>query len=534
MSLQSTPLVWNASRGLLSLSVVACYTEEVNADAYNPAMSPEPIDLLVAATPPRILLDFVKADEELSRNVLQGFSARANAMANPVVRQRIVRAVSDAPALTQGLFETWLFTFVELMQQLSDPRRSLDLQSLRPLLKEVGEAALRYGLLHTEREDARAWAERIEEIRQTTPKTITDDREAVIITREQRIAEERAILRSEMTELKRSLAESEKECARLQREVARLEKHLHSAEELETSLRQLLKEREEAIKREQRRVRGAEAEADKLEKALRKLEQQIQRTTTEPVSPSTTRAIENAIAILQKSIQKQPPVAEPAIPGPPSPPPVPVATRKAPPPTPREPSVSLPTSRGEETLTISRIQTALRKNDMALIGTVRDGIARLAGQQREQMILHTLEKAGIPVPVLTGPLRPAFIDGSNIANMSPERRAHLAYLQEVRQSAWNEGYFPVIIIVDASLKHQIDQPDALMTLVETGEIRMAQPGTSADELLITEALQQHAVLLTNDRMTNWPAAKPLEMRHVELHRGKARVGAFHRSSWLPW
>ncbi|HEY3417586.1 MAG TPA: hypothetical protein VGM23_11945, partial [Armatimonadota bacterium] len=293
--------------------------------------------------------------------------------------------------------------------------------------------------------------------------------------------------------------------------------------------------REEAIKREQRRSRSAETEKEKLEKALRKLEQQTQRAAPEHTPPATSRAIEEAIAILQKAVQKQsPPVAEPAIPVTPAQPAAAPVARRAAPPSPREPSVILPTGRGEETIPIARILAALRRNDQALIATVRDGIARLAGRQREKMALHTLEEAGIPSPVLDGPLRPAVVDGSNIANMSPERRARLAYLQQVRKSAWNEGYFPVIIIVDASLKHQIDQPDALMALVEAGEIRMASPGTSADELLIAEALQLRAVLLTNDRMTNWPDAKSLELRHVELQRGEARVGSFHRSSWLPW
>jgi hypothetical protein len=138
--------------------------------------------------------------------------------------------------------------------------------------------------------------------------------------------------------------------------------------------------------------------------------------------------------------------------------------------------------------------------------------------------------------VLAGPLRPAVLDGSNVANMSSERRAHIAYIQQAQHSAWEEGYFPVLIIVDASLRHQIDQPDALMERVERGEIIMAPPGTSADALLIEEAAARHAVILTNDRMADWPAAAKLEKRHVELRNGAARLGSFHRSGelWLPW
>jgi hypothetical protein len=111
-------------------------------------------------------------------------------------------------------------------------------------------------------------------------------------------------------------------------------------------------------------------------------------------------------------------------------------------------------------------------------------------------------------------------------------RARLAYIQQVQLSAWREGYFPVIIIVDASLRHSIDRADLLMDMVDSGEIIMAPAGTSADELLIDEAEHRHAVLITNDRMLDWPAAKTLEKRHIELIGGSVLVGMFHRSSSL--
>ena len=114
--------------------------------------------------------------------------------------------------------------------------------------------------------------------------------------------------------------------------------------------------------------------------------------------------------------------------------------------------------------------------------------------------------------------------------MAPEQRAHLAFIEQAQRAAWREGYFPVHIIVDASLRYQIDRPDQLMALIERGEIEMAPAGTSADALLIEETVRQHAVLLTNDRMHDWPAAKELEKRHVELIGGNTCLGGFHRSS----
>jgi hypothetical protein len=203
---------------------------------------------------------------------------------------------------------------------------------------------------------------------------------------------------------------------------------------------------------------------------------------------------------------------------------------------PAEPTLAIRGRRGgRQQLALAKIRNALPRNDAALIALLRDAVALLAAEPvQERVLLQRLVEAGIPEPILTGPIRPAVIDGSNIANMSPERRARLIYLEQIQRAAWDEGYFPVTLIVDASLPHQIDQPQELLARIERGEITMAPAGTSADELLIEEAQRQGAVLITNDRMTNWPAAKQLEKRHAEIRLGTVRVGGFHSSSWLSW
>jgi len=196
--------------------------------------------------------------------------------------------------------------------------------------------------------------------------------------------------------------------------------------------------------------------------------------------------------------------------------------------------MKLPRAREKVSHTPAQIQTALVHNDVTLINSVRDSLARLANNKgKERETLQTLLAAGIPKTVLTGPLRPAVVDGSNIANMSPQRKGRLIYLEQVRRAAWDEGYFPVIIIIDASLPYQIDTPEALFAMVERGEIEMAPSGTSADERLIDTALDLHAVIITNDRLTDWPNAKELEKRHVEFVNNVICLGSFHRS-WLPW
>ncbi|MHB9129522.1 MAG: NYN domain-containing protein [Armatimonadota bacterium] len=495
--------------------------------------STEPLDLLTEALPPRLLLDFIKSDERLSRTVLLGFSARVASVLHPLVRQRLVREVAKSTELTNALLSLWEDYAGGLLEALQAPEFVPGPISLATLLQAYGAAALSYALLHAEREELQEWADRLTEIGSATvdrpapPPRVSADRH-----------DPAASYREKVFELQQKLREVERERDTLKGDVARLEGQVRMAGAQEAALRKLLQSTEAHAEREQRRVRKSEAELAELQKQLRQLEQRgtALETTTSPatLSAEASTVISDAITLLQRGLKMtQPavksPVREPA--------PAAAVTPPSPPtkPTPKTPapSVSLPTAQGKHVYPVSQILTALQRNDLATIDKVRDGIARLARQPvKEQEILEYLEKAGIPTTVLTGPLRPALVDGSNIANMSPERRARLGYLQQVQRAAWVEGYFPVIVIVDASLPHQIDQPDVLLEMIDRGDIHMAPAGTSADELLIAEATRLHAVLITNDRMTNWPDAKSVEKRHVTLQNGIARVGGFHRSTEL--
>ena len=122
----------------------------------------------------------------------------------------------------------------------------------------------------------------------------------------------------------------------------------------------------------------------------------------------------------------------------------------------------------------------------------------------------------------------AVIDGSNVARINAENsKGKLNYILQAQKSAWREGYFPVKIIIDASLRYHIDFPDKLDELVDQGIFYMSEAGTSADKILIDEAIARHAVLITNDRMNDWPDAAELEKRHVKLISGVATITDFH-------
>lgn len=490
-----------------------------------PAQSPEPLHLLISSLPPRVLIEFIKAHDSLGRVVLQGFSARDSSAKRPVVRQRLERELAKQSELAAELFTTWMDINAPLMRQVDDPKLAFSLAALQPLLKEFGGEVLEYALLHAQRTEAHPWAARIPEIRTYTP-----PQPARPLLLKKTPAENKVVadLQAKLAEVQMQYRTVEQERNALQREVATLKGQLDDAVTREIALHKSLESTGQQLERELRRNKKTDEETALLRKQLRHPQPEPEKSTpTPPTSPDAVATINAAIAILQQGLAKiSPPAPAPRTPAAAKPAAPATPTRQAP-----EPTITLPKGRGKQTYPLSQITFGLKHNDMTLLEALRDGIARLAHlPEKEREALNMLAGAGIPRTVFTGPLRPAVIDGSNIANMSPQRKGRLAYLEQIRRSAWEEGYFPVVIIVDASLRHQIDQPEALMDLIERGEIEMAQAGTSADERLIEEAQLRNAILITNDRMTDWPQAKALEKRHAEMQGGHVHVGSFHRST----
>ena len=185
---------------------------------------------------------------------------------------------------------------------------------------------------------------------------------------------------------------------------------------------------------------------------------------------------------------------------------------------------------GRKKYNLTELKDALRLNNLAVIEDLRNSLAKIAGQQHEKQLLAELIAAGIPGVILTGTLKAAIIDGSNIAQMAKSSVGKLSYIESVKTLAHKNGYFPVITIVDASLRHHIDKPEQLGSMVESGEIIMAPPYTSADELIISEARRQDAVVLTNDKFNDWPDAKNISKRHVAINDKTLSLGNFHRAT----
>jgi hypothetical protein len=90
------------------------------------------------------------------------------------------------------------------------------------------------------------------------------------------------------------------------------------------------------------------------------------------------------------------------------------------------------------------------------------------------------------------------VDGSNVAHSAEGEQAILANIVAVCDKLREEGYEPVVV-VDAALRHQIDDRDGYERLVNDGAIRQAPAGTDADYFLLSFARELAASIVSNDR-----------------------------------
>ena len=73
------------------------------------------------------------------------------------------------------------------------------------------------------------------------------------------------------------------------------------------------------------------------------------------------------------------------------------------------------------------------------------------------------------------------VDGSNVAHAERSHRGDpkVSNLIKVRKKLKRMGYDP-LVIVDASLKHEVDDPRQLESLIVSQVVRQSPAGTDAD------------------------------------------------------
>ena len=90
------------------------------------------------------------------------------------------------------------------------------------------------------------------------------------------------------------------------------------------------------------------------------------------------------------------------------------------------------------------------------------------------------------------------VDGSNVAHSSEGEQGHLSNILLVCDKLREEGYEP-LVLVDAALRHQIDNRAEYERMVDAGTIRQAPAGTDADYFILSFARELDASIVSNDR-----------------------------------
>ena len=123
------------------------------------------------------------------------------------------------------------------------------------------------------------------------------------------------------------------------------------------------------------------------------------------------------------------------------------------------------------------------------------------------------------------------VDGSNVAHSTEGEKPLVANLLAVRDKLKEEGLQP-IIMADAALRHQIDDPKVYEDMIETGSVRQAPAGTDADYFILSFARELGADIVSNDRfrdrLKQFPEARERVIRYMIVNEEVVLERRTHR------
>lgn len=128
--------------------------------------------------------------------------------------------------------------------------------------------------------------------------------------------------------------------------------------------------------------------------------------------------------------------------------------------------------------------------------------------------------------------RVAVVDGANVAyaELSAGGEPKVSNIVAVRRALEARGYEP-IIIVDAALRHQVDDPEQLEGLLDSQVVRQAPAGTDADYFVLAVADDyDDARVVSNDSFDEYREQYPwIAQRRLPLMIVKGQVELYDES-----
>ena len=182
-------------------------------------------------------------------------------------------------------------------------------------------------------------------------------------------------------------------------------------------------------------------------------------------------------------------------------------------------TVSLPGT-AFSAVTPRKLADAAEGDDARFVLRVRDVLAEMRrGDAKhaalaDAVLLAVGEISRLAVlPYTTAPgftPRCAVVDASNVARhnadpLASDKVSRVSSLLVMREFLFQRGFFPVVLIADATLRFHVDSKADYLSLIARGIVRETAPNTSADETLLQETRDRDASLISNDRFAEWDA-----------------------------
>jgi hypothetical protein len=111
------------------------------------------------------------------------------------------------------------------------------------------------------------------------------------------------------------------------------------------------------------------------------------------------------------------------------------------------------------------------------------------------------------MPIEQGSGGTVLVDGANVAHSTEVGPPRLENILLICDKLRKKNYRP-IVVVDAALRHSIDDGDRFEELVTQGEIRQAPAGTDADYFILSFAREMDARVVSNDRFRDHVGSFP--------------------------
>ncbi len=510
------------------------------------------------------LFKIVNEYPQSSEVVFHGFQRKANKLSIPVVNKRLRDEMLKNEPMAADLIAFLEQSAANAIAALTE-KETLNDEAIIELATRFSKPEITVALTLDEREDAHEIFNRLDELipevedesEETQEKQESDSNAArwqhkcemlekkllkleeqmskiktekqTLINNTKDLGKEIDTLTAQLNKQKQEHTESTKECSIYIKQIERLERNLKKETEAKTNLEKEITELKAQIFTLENKP--AEKEIVTQEKVI-----------TQQIIPADKKnKVKEAIALLSSIFTETVTTKKPATSD--EKPEVKPAATKAnsatakttkPPATPVTPAkvsdkIKIMSEGKLLELTPAQILSSLKQNNKRIIEAVRAHYNKLVSPHNKELLTN-LVKAKIPNQIICGPLKPAVIDGSNVAHFNANgERPKLDHIIQLRHTCWLEGYFPVIIIVDASLPYQIDNEAKLSEMIKLNEVIPVSINTVADKEILKRAVELNAIVLTNDRYAEWPDNDKVIKRHVVYSKNVMKPGDYHKN-----